>query len=107
MEPIDENAEVCRFCGYRVGAPHLPSYLEPGTMLNDRYIVGKLSSYNGESACYIAFDTITETKVTVKEYMPDTLCEREKNSYVIKVDQPYMLQYKTFLSALVALNKSI
>lgn len=107
MEPIDENAEACRICGYRVGAPHLPSYLEPGTMLNDRYIVGKLRSYNGESACYIAFDTITETKVTVREYMPDTLCEREKNSPVIKVDPRYMPQYKTFLSEFVELNKTL
>ncbi|MDE7288273.1 MAG: PASTA domain-containing protein [Oscillospiraceae bacterium] len=107
MEPIDENAEACRICGYRVGAPHLPSYLEPGTMLNDRYIVGKLQSYNGESACYIAFDTITETKVTIKEYMPDTLCEREKNSPVIKVDPRYMPQYKTFLSEFVELNKTL
>ena len=107
MEPIDENAEVCRSCGYRVGAPHLPSYLEPGTMLNDRYILGKLQSYNGESACYIAFDTITETKVTIKEYMPDTLCEREKSSPVIKVDPRYMPQYKTFLSEFVELNKTL
>ena len=107
MEPIDENTEACRICGYRVGAPHLPSYLEPGTMLNDRYIVGKLQSYNGESACYIAFDTITETKVTIKEYMPDTLCEREKNSPVIKVDPRYMPQYKTFLSEFVELNKTL
>lgn len=107
MEPIEENAEVCRSCGYRMGAPHLPSYLEPGTMLNDRYIVGKLRSYNGESACYIAFDTITETKVTIKEYMPDTLCEREKNSSVIKVDPRYMPQYKTFLSEFVELNKTL
>ena len=107
MEPIDENAEACRICGYRVGAPHLPSYLEPGSLLNDRYIVGKLQSYNGESACYIAFDTITETKVTVKEYMPDTLCEREKGSPVIKVDPRYMPQYKTFLSEFVELNKTL
>lgn len=107
MEPIDENTEICRSCGYRVGAPHLPSYLEPGTTLNDRYIVGKLQSYNGESACYIAFDTITETKVTIKEYMPDSLCEREKNSPVIKVDPRYMPQYKTFLSEFVELNKTL
>lgn len=107
MEPIGENTEVCRMCGYRVGAPHLPSYLEPGVMLNDRYIVGKLQSYNGESACYIAFDTITETKVTIKEYMPDTLCEREKNSSVIKVDSRYMPQYKTLLSEFVELNKTL
>lgn len=107
MEPIDETAEACRFCGYRVGAPHLPSYLKPGTMLNDRYIVGKLMSYNGESACYIAFDTITETKVMVKEYMPDTLCERENDSSVIKVNPQYMPQYKTLLSEFVELNKTL
>lgn len=107
MEPIDESTEVCHNCGYRVGAPHLPSYLEPGTMLNDRYIVGKLTSFNGESANYIAFDTITETKVTIKEYMPDSLCEREKNSSVIKVNPQYMPQYKTFLSEFVELNKTL
>lgn len=107
MEPIDNGAEVCRNCGYRVGAPHLPSYLEPGIMLNDRYIVGKLKSYNGESASYIAFDTITETKVLIKEYMPDSLCEREKKSSVIKVNPQYMPQYKTFLSEFVELNKTL
>lgn len=107
MEPLEDNAEVCRGCGYRVGAPHLPSYLEPGTMLNDRYIVGKLQSYNGESAHYIAFDTITETKVTIKEYMPDSLCEREKNSSIVKVDPKYMPQYKAFLSDFVELNKTL
>lgn len=107
MEPIESGAEVCRNCGYRVGAPHLPSYLEPGIMLNDRYIVGKLKSYNGESASYIAFDTITETKVLIKEYMPDSLCEREKKSSVIKVNPQYMPQYKTFLSEFVELNKTL
>lgn len=107
MEPIDEAAEVCRNCGYHVGAPHLPSYLEPGIMLNDRYFVGKLLSYNGESANYIAFDTITETKILIKEYMPESLCVREKNSSVIRVNPDYMAQYKTFLSEFVELNKML
>lgn len=107
MEPIDEAAEVCRNCGYHVGAPHLPSYLEPGIMLNDRYFVGKLLSYNGESANYIAFDTITETKIMIKEYMPESICVREKNSSVIRVNPDYMAQYKTFLSEFVELNKML
>ena len=105
MNPIDESTEVCPSCGYRVDAPHLPSYLEPGITLNDRYILGRLMSYNGESAVYIAFDTITETKVTVKEYMPDSLCSREKGSSVIKVNPNFVAQYKTLLSEFVELNK--
>lgn len=105
MNPLDEGAEICPDCGYRVGAPHLPSYLAPGVTLNDRYLVGKLKSYNGESANYIAFDTITESKVLIKEYMPDTLCTREKGTSVIKVNPDSMPQYKTFLSEFVELNK--
>ncbi|MCH5194737.1 MAG: PASTA domain-containing protein [Oscillospiraceae bacterium] len=105
MNPIDENTEVCPNCGYRSDAPHLPSYLKPGITLNDRYILGKLMSYNGESAVYIAFDSITETKVTIKEYMPDSLCSREKGSSVIRVNQDSVAQYKTLLSEFVELNK--
>ena len=88
-----------------MGAPHLPSYLAPGTMLNDRYMVGKLLSYNGESASYIAFDTITESKVMIREYMPDSMCRREKNSSIVNVNNNCVAQYKTFLSEFVELNK--
>ncbi len=105
MNSLEEGTEICPDCGYHTGAPHLPSYLAPGITLNERYIIGKLKSFNGESADYIAFDTITETKVIVKEYMPDTLCSREKDSSVIKVDPNCMPQYKTYLSEFVELNK--
>ena len=105
MNPIDENTEVCPSCGYRIDAPYLPSYLKPGITLNDRYILGKLMSYNGESAVYIAFDTITETKVTIKEYMPDSLCSRERGTSIIKVNPNFVAQYKTLLSEFVELNK--
>ncbi len=105
MERIDEGTEVCPNCGYHAGAPYLPSYLEPGVRLNDRYVVGKLRSYNGESALYVGYDTITESKVLIKEYMPDSLCSREKGSSVINVDQGSVAQYKTLLSEFVELNK--
>lgn len=107
MNHLDEDTLVCPNCGYRSDAPHLPSYLEPGIMLNDRYVVGKLMSYNGESAEYIGFDTITDSKVVIKEYMPDSLCVREKGSSVINVNPKFMAQYKTFLSEFIELNKTL
>ncbi len=100
----DENG-VCLICGYDEKVPHLPSYLAPGTVLNDRYYVGKLRSYNGESAEYIGYDTITQTKVIVKEYMPDTMCTREKGSTIIEVAPDRIAQYKTLMSEFVELNK--
>lgn len=103
---LDENG-CCAICGYNENAPYLPSYLAPGTVLSDRYFVGKLRSYNGESADYIGFDAIKQTRVIIKEYMPDTLCSREKGSPVVNVDQKFVAQYKTFMSEFVELNKML
>ncbi len=104
MEPKN-NDFICEHCGYNHNAPYLPSYLAPGTVLNERYVIGKLKSYNGEGALYIGFDIITNTKVQIKEYMPDALCKREKGSNVVTVNQNYMAQYKNFMSEFVELNK--
>ncbi len=104
MEP-KSNDFICSSCGYNHNAPCLPSYLPPGTMLNERYYVGKLKSYNGESANYLGFDTITQTKVLIKEYMPDAICSRDKGSPAIKVKPNFIAQYKTFMSDFVELNK--
>jgi serine/threonine-protein kinase len=107
MSKKEDGQTECPKCGYIYDSPYLPSYLAPGTVVNERYIIGKLKSYNGESAKYIAFDTITEETVAVKEYMPDTICSRVKSSPVINVDTQFVAQYKTLLSEFVSLNKSL
>lgn len=106
MSAKDYEGE-CKFCGYSDKSPYLPSYLAPKTLLNDRYIVGKILKYNGEGALYVAFDKVTKTKVTIKEYMPDALCSRKKDAEVIYVAQNQMPLYKTYMSEFVELNKSI
>lgn len=101
------NDGACILCGYSPDVPAMPSYLAPGTFLNERYIVGKLMRYNGEGADYIGFDTVTSSKVTIREYMPDTLCSRNKDSSVIAVKQNCVAQYKAFMSEFVELNKTL
>lgn len=97
----------CKLCGYSDDTPCIPSYLRPKTFLNERYIIGKVISYNGEGAVYIGFDTATGTKVTIKEFMPDTLCTRKKGEDEITVNSDMMPLYKTYLSEFVDLNKTL
>jgi serine/threonine-protein kinase len=106
MEEKTDGIE-CPHCGYVYGAPYLPSYLAPGTFLSERYILGKLLTYNGESGVYLGYDIITKQKVTVREYMPDAICSRGKNEGQISVDSKYVAQYKTLLSEFVSLNKKL
>lgn len=97
----------CKLCGYQENTPCIPAYLAPKTFLNERYIVGKLLSYNGEGAVYIGFDTAAGIKVTIKEFMPDTLCSRKKGEGEIIVNAGMMPLYKTYMSEFADLGKSL
>lgn len=98
---------ACKLCGYSDLDPCIPTYLAPKTYLNDRYIVGRLLSYNGEGAIYIGYDTAAGTKVTIKEFMPDTLCNRKKGETDIVVNANNSALYKTYLSEFEDLNRSL
>ncbi len=97
----------CKLCGASESDPCFPSYLAPKTYLNERYIVGKLISYNGEGAVYIGYDTVTASKVMIKEFMPDTLCTRKKGELDISVNANNSPLYKTYLSEFADLNRSL
>lgn len=101
-----KEGAVCPYCGYAEGTPSLPSYLRPETTLSgERYLVGRLLHYNGEGATYIGFDIVTSRRVLIKEYMPDALCRRVKNSSIISVGQNTLVPYKAFMSEFTELNK--
>lgn len=97
----------CKLCGYSEDDPFIPTYLEPKTLLNDRYIVGRLLSYNGEGATYIGYDKAAGTKVTIKEFMPDTLCSRKKGETEIIVNSKNSPLYKTYMSEFEDLNRTL
>lgn len=97
----------CKLCGYSDNTPNIPTYLAPKTFLADRYIVGKVISYNGEGAVYIGYDTAAGAKVTIKEFMPDTLCSRRKGETDITVDPSAAALYKTYLSEFIDLNRTL
>lgn len=97
----------CKLCGYSDSTPCIPTYMTPKTFLADRYIVGKVISYNGEGAVYIGFDTAAGIKVTIREFMPDTLCARKKGETEISVDPSSAALYKTYLSEFIDLNRTL
>lgn len=97
----------CRLCGYSDKDPYIPTYLAPKTLLGGRYIVGRLLSYNGESATYMGFDTSAGEKVTIREFMPDTLCTRKKNETNVSVNPADSPLYKTYMSEFEDLHRTL
>ena len=108
MQPLEtDESGSCKNCGYIDGSPYISSYLAPKTFLAGRYIVGKLICYNGESALYHGYDVPEQRRVTIREYMPETLCVRERDAEVITVRSDCMPLYKTYLAEYVDLHSTL
>ena len=77
MEHYKEEYEICPYCGYVEGTPtENPLHMVPGSILQERYIVGKVIGYGGFGVTYIGWDALLETKVAIKEYLPSEFSTR-------------------------------
>jgi len=64
-----ESEMICPHCGYAENTPFDPNFIEPGTVLNDRYAVGVKLGHNSEGATYIGYNKSIGCKVLIREYM--------------------------------------
>lgn len=66
-----EDGVPCPTCGLTAGAyTPSPHHLPPGTILMDRYMVGRVLGEGGFGITYIGCDLRLELKVAIKEYFP-------------------------------------
>lgn len=73
----DEVSSVCPVCGYDQNTKKKEAYhLDPGTYLENRYLIGTAIGSGGFGVTYIAWDTVLDKKVAVKEYFPSEFATR-------------------------------
>ena len=73
MRQIDQSKAFCRYCGFnyeRYMEQRNENSIPPGTMLNGRYLLGKVLGAGGFGITYLGLDTKLERKVAIKEYYP-------------------------------------
>lgn len=69
MDKLPENAD-CPKCGSNI--QQTPGALRQKTVLNQRYAVGDTLGVGGFGVTYIGLDNTLESKVAIKEYMPQS-----------------------------------
>lgn len=70
------EGRFCPVCGFDSGSEMESVALTAGTVLNDRYVVGKVIGSGGFGITYIAYDTVFEKTVAIKEYYPKNIAVR-------------------------------
>ena len=101
------KSEICPFCGYSDDAQFYSSYLAPHTLINERYIIGVVISYNGESVTYLGYDTISDKKVKVTEYFPETLVSRGIDGMTVDVNPGAQIQFKAYMSDFIEIAQKL
>ena len=76
MHELPEGETICPFCKYDGVTPNNENYLPIKTVLQQRYVVGKVLSVNGEGVTYIGYDRELNMPVRIREYYPANVCER-------------------------------
>lgn len=87
MQEYDGTLNACPYCAYPKNIVQNEPYCLPeGTILDDKYMIGKVLGSGSFSITYIAWDFNANRKIVIKEYFPKTLASRmlgqpELNSY--------------------------
>ena len=77
MESYEDEFDICPSCGYVEGTKASEAlHMEPGSILRERYIVGKVLGFGGFGVTYIGWDALLEQKVAIKEYLPSEFSTR-------------------------------
>ena len=80
----DKEADgLCPHCGYDNSEEHPFLALPKGTILNGRYMTGRVLGVGGFGITYLGYDLVLQIRVAIKEYMPSGMATRYKDGYTV------------------------
>ncbi len=74
---VKTQSPLCEHCGYNENIDNLPHQLPLGTVLQNRYEIGKVLGQGGFGITYLGWDWKMSRAVAIKEYYPNNLVTRE------------------------------
>lgn len=101
------NKDYCPHCGYDASkADDIHFALDPFTVLNNRYMLGRTLGAGGFGITYIAYDMAANIRVAVKEYFPNVICVRGNDMSVRpqRLEEAYESGKQKFYNEATLLN---
>jgi serine/threonine protein kinase len=80
------SVERCPYCDWLEGtAPESTLHLPPRTLLQDKYLIGRVLGQGGFGITYLAWDSLLDRKLAVKEFFPRELATRNSADNTVRV----------------------
>ena len=101
----------CPFCGSELNIENAPHQLPVNSILNGRYLVGKVLGAGGFGITYIGYDLRLDGKVAIKEYYPSGAANRSMSLTVFPTNavknNPFDLGKSRFLTEAKTLSEFV
>ena len=101
----------CPVCGSSMNVQNAPHQLPVNTILNGRYLIGKVLGAGGFGITYIGYDLKLDSKVAVKEYYPSGAANRSSSLTVFPTTEvngnPFEIGKNRFLKEAKTLSEFV
>ncbi len=82
---VDINDQVCPYCGFDCSDAEYHSYaIAGGTLLNGRYVIGRVIGTGGFGITYLGYDIQCEKVIAIKEYYPSGVAVRSDDNITLE-----------------------
>lgn len=98
----------CPNCGFsEQDRPQAKGGLPYRTVLQDRYMLGRVVRSSGEGFVYIAYDMQQLCRVEIREFFPRSICVRMTGSSDVAVIAGHEADFDRFLNGFIAYQQSL
>ena len=101
------GSTVCPHCGYAEDTAQDPPFLPVKTVLESRYVVGRVILSNGEGSSYIGYDGETKSSIIIREFLPNNLAERGRGQLDVSVVRGCEAPFKEYLTNFLEYSRAV
>lgn len=78
MQALQQNEDTCPYCNFEVSQyEEKKNCLRPFTVLQNKYMIGRVIGVGGFGITYIGWDLNLQTYIAIKEYFPESIASRD------------------------------
>ncbi len=101
------SGSVCENCRYDNDSQTDMMYIQPKTILGDRYVIGAVLSHESDAVVYAAYDAQLNSVVDVREFLPKGIANRLEGNMDVHIRERYKPVFEKYKASFVNLWTTI